>query len=90
MNAALLPPDTIVRNGKVFRKLTVEVDGKPRTIRRLVSMTREEAKKTGSDYYDHTYGWIRGGVKMEKEHPLVEAETLRQAGLLDDEDDEDD
>jgi hypothetical protein len=85
-----LPPGTHIRNGQLVRRLEVEEDGKVRVVRRPVALSLEDAKKSGADYYDYTLGWIRGGVKMEREHPLVEAGILRDAGLMGDEDDEED
>ena len=88
MSTMPLPPGVTFRNGGLYRTITVESDGQPRKVRRPVALSLEEARKQQADYYHPQYGWIRGGRKMEKEHPLVEASVLAQAGIVGDDEDE--
>ena len=77
---AQLPPDTRMRNGQLVRSLTTTIDGKEVRIRRPVALTLDEARKHQADFWDGELlsdgkpkGWIRGGVKLEREHPGIES-----------------
>lgn len=67
-----LPPGCRVIDGIVYRRVTKTEDGQERFVRRPVALSLDEARKTNADYYHPKLGWIRGGKKMEREHPLVE------------------
>lgn len=91
MNAAPgigLPPGAEYRKSRVVRILNVEEDGRMRRVVRQVAFSLEDARKTGADYYDRKLGWIHGGVKMEREHPLVAASVLAAAAEFEDEEEE--
>jgi len=84
-----LPPNTRMRNGVLMRSVRVNEDGVSRLTRRPVALTLKDAQESGADFYSHEFGWIRGGLKMEREHPLVDAGLLKEV-FDDDDDDEDD
>lgn len=75
-----LPPGAELVNGRVVRRLEVEVNGRKRTITRPVAFTLKDARDNNADFYDEILGWIRAGRKTELENPLPppQAALIRQ------------
>lgn len=65
-----LPPGAELVDGRVVRRLEIEVNGKKRTVTRPVAFSLKEARDANADYFDPLLGWIRAGRKTEAENPL--------------------
>jgi hypothetical protein len=76
-----MPPGAKLVNGRLMRLISREVQSAPgetKTVEeaRPVALSLGQAQRLGWDYFSPKLGWIRGGVKTERDHPIPESERF--------------